>query len=261
MDLKESALFNGVQGAHWYYAAKAALLLRYVRGTSPRRVLDVGAGSGFFARTLLGALPVRSGVCLDTGYERDWLESVDGKPLEFRRATGVTDADLILLMDVLEHVDDDVAVLRSYVETAPPGARFVISVPAFSWLWSAHDTFLGHRRRYTLRRVSALLVAAGLQPTSVFYFYGLVFPAAAVRRLAHRLRLGSAPVSSDLREHAPWLNALLHRACLAELRVARFNRAFGLSVFAVAEKAAVQEPADSSVSRSAGETGSRNDER
>ena len=56
---------------------------------------------------------------------------------------------VILLMDVLEHVDDDVGLLRAYAEPARPGTRFIVSVPAFSWLWSAHDEFLEHRRRYT----------------------------------------------------------------------------------------------------------------
>ena len=55
------------------------------------------------------------------------------------------------MMDVLEHVSDDVGLVREYAKRAKPGTRFVVSVPAFMWLWSGHDVFLEHHRRYTLR--------------------------------------------------------------------------------------------------------------
>ena len=76
-----------------------------------------------------------------------------GKPIHFRREIGELHADVVLLMDVLEHVEDDVGLLRQYVEKVPSGARFLISVPAFQVLWSDHDVFLEHKRRYTVAKV------------------------------------------------------------------------------------------------------------
>ena len=85
---------------------------------------------------LLAANDGKSAICVDPGYAQEWSETVHGKPISFRRASPVGDADVVLLMDVIEHVDDDVGLLRSYAASARPGTRFIVSVPAFSWLWS-----------------------------------------------------------------------------------------------------------------------------
>ena len=146
------------------------------------------------------------------------------------------DADLVLLMDVLEHVDDDVALLRAYAEPARSGTRFVVSVPAFSWLWSQHDEFLQHRRRYTLSRTLGVLSDAGLSPVAGFYFFAALFPAVALDRLWRRWRTAPGNPASDLRRHHPVTNGILTGICLAESTIARHNRAFGLTAFGVAEK-------------------------
>src|SRR5215471_18225599 len=150
MDLKELELLGADQDTHWYYVSKWRALRQAVGRRPPQRVLDIGAGSGFFARMLLREAHAASAVCVDPGYSQDWSEVHFGKSIEFKRDGTGEDADLVLMMDVLEHVDDDVALLRQFVIPARPGTRFVISVPAFQWLWSPHDEFLGHRRRYTL---------------------------------------------------------------------------------------------------------------
>jgi hypothetical protein len=235
VDLKETRLLASDQEAHWYYAAKSAALLSCLDGLTARRLLDVGAGSGFFAKAVLRSSAVECATCIDPGYPEDRTEHFSGKSLQFRQRGSAENADLVLMMDVLEHVDDDVGLLKEYVAPAPTGARFVVTAPACTWLWSAHDEFLEHRRRYTLDQLLSVVRAAGLSPVEGFYFFGLVFPAAAVRRLWLRLvRCQSA--ASDLRVHHGWLNALLRTLSMAEIRVARRNRAFGLTAFVVALK-------------------------
>jgi SAM-dependent methyltransferase len=240
MDLKERAFLGNGQGSHWYYAAKWAALQRCVRGHSFDRVLDVGAGSGFFARQLLLQTTARSAMCLDPAYPTEWAELVGSKTMDFRRSAASADADLVLLMDVLEHVEDDVALLSEHVRIAPAGARFVVSVPAFGWLWSPHDTFLEHRRRYTLKQLMRVVAASGLAPIRGFYFFASVFPAAAARRVFLRACMPDGAAASDLRDHYGWVNSLLLRLCRAEARVAPANRAFGLTAFAVGEKRVAQ---------------------
>ena len=130
MDLKEQEALGGDAAKHWYYLAKAAALDRVV-GPTPGLVLDVGAGAGFFARHLLlrGA---PSAVCVDPGYDADRDELVDGRPLLFRRVPHTGPVSLILMMDVLEHVDDDVALARTVIAAAAPGTRIVVTVPVFA---------------------------------------------------------------------------------------------------------------------------------
>lgn len=236
MDLKESAALGDGAAAHWYYRAKARAMLRMLGGVSATTVLDVGAGSGFFARHLLATTPVERAWCVDTGYADDRDETAAGKTLHFRRTIDQSDATLVLLMDVLEHVDDDCGLLTAYRDQVPRGAKFLLSVPAFQWLWSDHDRFLEHRRRYRLTQLEAVAQCAGLRVEAGAYYFGMVFPLAATIRLAARLRPDTRPARSQLSTHPAWVNGTLSALCDLELPLMRFNRVAGLTAFCLATK-------------------------
>jgi len=236
MDLKEVGLLGDDEGGHWYYASKARALRRCLLGRPPEHILDVGAGSGFFSKMLLRETTAKTAICVDPGYTEDRSERESGKLIDFRRVHGAGNADVILLMDVLEHVENDVGLLRKYAEPARPGTRFIVSVPAFSWLWSAHDDFLEHRRRYTLKQILRVLSDAGLSPVTGFYFFAALFPAVVAQRLGRRWWSTNRIPGSDLRRHHPLTNEILARVCQAECAIANHNRAFGLTAFGVAEK-------------------------
>src|SRR6185503_19334117 len=78
MDLKEEDILGDDIGRHWYYRSKAAALRRMVGGLKAQRLLDVGAGSGFFSRHLLRQAGAQSALCVDIGYERDRDDSEAG---------------------------------------------------------------------------------------------------------------------------------------------------------------------------------------
>jgi hypothetical protein len=105
-------------------------------------------------------------------------------------------------------------------------------------MWSAHDVFLGHRRRYTLHQLERTVRAAGLEVVRSHYFYGAVFPLAAAVRLLRRPQSGDASVSSDLRRHSRPVNSLLSAICRGETAVMEHNRLFGLSIFCLARNGA-----------------------
>ena len=233
MDLKEEDILGADIGRHWYYRAKAAALRRAVATLKPRHLLDVGAGSGFFSRHLLAETPAESALCVDIGYPEDRDDSVAGKPVHYRRDTGPTDCDLVLMMDVLEHVDDDRWLVRHYADKVPSGAYFLVTVPAFAFLWSGHDVFLDHVRRYRLAEIEAVLLDAGLEIVRGAYFFGLVFPLAAAVRLARR---GDSTPRSSLTRHGAFTNSLLTAICAAELPLLPYNRLAGLSAFVLAKK-------------------------
>ncbi len=236
MDIKEQDILGEFIAQHWYYRAKGAAMSRLLAGRKVVRVLDVGAGSGVFSRLLLDRGAVEA-VCVDPAYARERVEAHHGGVIRFVRGLERFDGDTVLLMDVLEHVDDDVALLRLYVDMSPPGTRFLITVPAFKFLWSGHDVFLEHRRRYTLGQVERVVAAAGLRPVTGCYYYGVTLPIAAARRLAQRAMGADSTVPrSDLRKHAPLMNMLLWLLCRIELPFFRWNRLAGLTVFCLAEK-------------------------
>jgi len=237
MDLKEAELLGDSAETHWYYRSKAAAVSRYIRSLPIDGILDVGAGSGFFTRYLLRRTAAADGLCVDLGYPRDWDEVFCGKPLHFRRGCEAVGANLVLLMDVLEHVDDDSGLLAQYAAKVPAGARFLITVPAFEWLWSEHDVFLEHRRRYRMEDLARVVANAGLRVLVSSYFFGLVLPLAAATRLPGRLHNRRArPAQSQLRKHGWITNTALSALCGLELPMLRFNRLGGLSVFCLAGK-------------------------
>ena len=233
MDLKEEDILGVDIAQHWYYRSKAAALRRAVADLHPQRLLDVGAGSGFFSRHLLSEGGAQSALCVDIGYDRDRDDQIGGKPVLYRRDCDATDCDLVLMMDVLEHVDDDRGLVRHYATKVPSGAHFLVTVPAFRFLWSGHDVFLEHKRRYRLSEIEAAMRDAGLTIVKGAYYFGLVFPLAAAVRLAAR---GEAEPKSSLKKHGALTNGLLTAICAAELPLFPVNRLAGLSAFVLAQK-------------------------
>ena len=108
-----------------------------------------------------------------------------------------------------------------------------MTVPAFGFLWSGHDVFLEHKRRYTLSGIEQTLRDAGLEVVKGTYYFGLVFPLAAAVRLATR---GDTQPRSSLKKHGALTNGLLAAACTAELPLFPINRLAGLSAFVLAKK-------------------------
>lgn len=238
MDLKESQILGEQVNNHWYYRSKLAAIRAYTKGVSKRSLLDVGAGSGFFSRALLADKDTVRAVCIDPSYPEEADDISHGKPILFRRSALDPNADLVLLIDVLEHVESDVELLRHYANPALDGTHFLLSVPAFSLLWSDHDRFLGHYRRYTCRELCAVARAANLSVIRHSYYFGFVLPLAVMTRLTEkliRLRQPTVP-ASQLRAHHPIINYALYNICRAELPILPFNRIAGLSAFCLARK-------------------------
>jgi hypothetical protein len=237
MDIKEEGLIKGKIGEHWYYRAKLAALRRLTEKLEARSLMDVGAGLGFYAGALLRDTSLAEAVCVDPGYSEENQKTVAGKPLKFRRDVATSPADLVLMMDVIEHVEDDIGLVRNYVDKVTSGTRFVVTVPAFMLLWGGHDVFLEHYRRYTLAGIERTLDAGGLRVERGCYFYAPLLPLVAAVRLTERLHRGAnAEPKSQMQEFGPVLNAIFWTACKVELPFFTFNRVAGLTAFVVAVK-------------------------
>jgi SAM-dependent methyltransferase len=141
--------------------------------------------------------------------------------------------DLIAMLDVLEHIDDDVNSLAALRERMAEGGRILITVPALPWLWSKHDEVHHHKRRYTRKSLNRALEKAGLAPVKTGYFNTLLFPLAVIQRMAQRL-LGTENSVDEL--PPSWMNALFTAAFgLERTLVGKLPMPIGLSLFAVAE--------------------------
>ena len=154
-ELARFHFFHRVLGPAWLAAA-------------PRSVLDIGAGDGWFSESLGDHLAADSRmVCWDANYTDEHLKPFGGAQVDrltFTREAPDGRYDLVLLMDVLEHIEDDRGFLAETAGRYPHGdARILISVPAWPFLFSRHDAFVRHCRRYTPRQARALIEGAGLR--------------------------------------------------------------------------------------------------
>ena len=145
------------------------VLLRWRPAWRAPRVLDLGAGDGYLGRNLLARMPAGSSlVCFDPHYTDDHLQQLaahDQPGVTFVRQSPDGVFDLVLLLDVIEHVADDRIFLSSAVARhLETDGVVLISVPAWMSLFTQHDVFLGHQRRYRPAEMRRLIDAAGLRP-------------------------------------------------------------------------------------------------
>ncbi len=151
-------------------------------------VLDLGCGTGGVLKhlqrfgTAVGVDPSPEAVrycrrrnlpvALASGYDLPFADATFGA---------------VLALDVIEHVDDDVGLLREARRVLRPGGVVVITVPALPWLWSSHDEVNHHRRRYLRGSLVRAVRAAGLEPCKISYYNALLLPLAVTRKALHRL--------------------------------------------------------------------------
>lgn len=144
--------------------------------------------------------------------------------------------DVVLALDVIEHVEKDVESLASLRDRLSPGGRLIVTVPAHPWMWSSHDVKHHHFRRYTRKSLGDIMRRAGLRPVRMTYFNMFLFPAAAAIRLLRNVTGGSA--GSDDRMPSTAVNGILKSVFSAERSlVTRFDLPVGVSLLAVAERA------------------------
>lgn len=237
MDLKESNILGDEVDQHWYYQSKAKAVQKMLKQVTPKSILDVGAGSGYFSKYLLTHSSANKAWCIDISYtEESDVILKNTKNIHYRQSIDSSDADLVILMDVLEHVDNDVQLLREYIAKVQSGAYFLISVPAFQLLWSEHDIYLEHKRRYTLNEIEKTASDAGLKIIQGSYYFGAIFPIAASIRLLAKFMPAKKEPTSQLKPHNPIVNQLLLGASSLELPIFKYNRLAGLSAFCLAQK-------------------------
>jgi hypothetical protein len=179
MDLIESGVNDPIK--HWYYSHKFWFIQKSLSWKSDRtvRLVDIGAGSALFSKELVGRGIVDKVVAVDTGYEKA-LDVRDG--IVYCRSTDYSSFTHFLLTDVLEHVERDEDFLADIVSQADRDSAFIITVPALMSLWSGHDVYLRHFRRYTKKQLRHLVEQSGLSVISVRYAYSTVFPIAYLQR-------------------------------------------------------------------------------
>src|SRR5688572_27304326 len=229
-----------LEESHWWHIGRRRIIASFVKDICAQvtdrtpRILDVGCGTGGNLK-LLSQFGNAEGVdisadalafCRERGLE---VKAGAAEDLPYEDAT----FDLVTALDVVEHLDDDVAGLREMRRVLRPGGRVLIFVPTFMWLWGVQDDISHHRRRYRLSELRRALNEAGFEVERTTYanitFLGPTF----LGRLFMQVT-GIKPESENHINIAA-LNPLFARILGAEATFLRFmNFPIGVSGLCVA---------------------------
>lgn len=220
-----------LEETYWWFVARRRILLslidRYVLAqrdrsrlqAQPRRpkACDIGCGCGSLLQRLADRFdavgleydPVARAYAQKRGLTVRPCVLPDDVPIE------PASQDLIVMTDVLEHLDDDRGSVAAAVERLRGGGWLLCTVPAHPWMWSKRDEFHHHRRRYTKQAYRALFAGLPLRQRILGYYNSVLFPLMAGARLAKKLS-GRDRAAADIRPLPGPLNWLMTQSFAVE---------------------------------------------
>ena len=239
MELDYAVRYRELYERHWWWRSRERFVEEHLRSRLPEGgfgpILDIGCGDGLFFDRLVhfgepeGLEPDPS-IVTDQGRGRGRIyEQPFDTDFDPGRRYG-----LILMLDVLEHLDDDVAALRRVHELLEPDGLLLLTVPAFRSLWTRHDDLNHHRTRYTRATLAPALEAGGLHITELRYFFHWLVPLKLLVRAKEALVAGEPAPPSVPAAPANRFFAGLSR--LEQRTWGRLPWPFGTSLFAIARR-------------------------
>ena len=243
MDPELYPLMAQVEDSHWWFCSRRAIVasalsrLGLLPGT---RILEAGCGTGgnFAMLARFGevyAMDPDLQACKFASARK--TATVEPGQLPDRIPFENVSFELVVMTDVLEHLDRDQEALTVLRERLKPDGWLLATVPAFPWLWSVHNVTHHHRRRYLAGDLRALFERAGYAVAYLSYYNFLLFPAIAAVRLLGRLRKSSPQRSHNLRTHSGLGNSLLRAVFSSERYViGRLAVPLGVSLLVVARR-------------------------
>lgn len=234
-------MFFDVDERHWWFVARTVIIEDLIshRITLPRdsTILDAGCGAGSILKRL------------SKNYDCHGIDT-SPKAIEFCRSRGLTNVsvatletcsapaqgyDLILLLDVIEHIDNDVQALQQASQLLNPRGHILLTVPAHPSLWSSHDDVNHHKRRYTRRTLRQSLQGADLSMLFLSYYNSILFPLAIFERLWQNVGRREPQESLSI-PPSPINNLLTSIFASEKLWLRHGSFPFGLSLIALAKK-------------------------
>lgn len=232
-----------LDASHWWFVARRRILeqliRREVRPPRGARILEVGCGTGHNLE-MLGRFGSVEATELDQA-AREVASRRLGRPVAEAALPDLAmypqdHFDLVALLDVLEHVPDDIAALKEIRSRLKPAGQLLVTVPGNPWMWSEHDVAHHHHRRYRRRELRQAAEGAGFEVSLLTPFNTLLFPAIAAARLAGRA-LGRE-TADDAMPPAP-VNSILRSVFgLEAALIGRIPFPFGVSLVAILRRPA-----------------------
>lgn len=260
MDLREIAL-NKSKKRHPWELARIEVIKHFIKQqpgfkSKALTILDIGSGDIYLIKELSKELPNASFHAVDINYDEDYIQVTNSElkaeqinisvynQLAIAEKAIQTTVDLVLLLDVIEHVPDDVALLKELVQSPKISAEtmFLITVPAYQALFCSHDVFLGHYRRYDNKLLGQNVSKAGLQVKEIGYFFSfLLLPRYLQVAIEKQKGLNKKTKGIGNWEGGDLVSRLFKGILFMDFKLSNFVRRFGiklpgLSNYAVCKK-------------------------
>lgn len=203
-----------VEDSSFWFEHRNRVILNALRmfPPAPGVILDVGGGNGYvtkalqdagFPAVLLEPSAIGAANAVTRGVHNVICGDIDSARMRDDTVGGIG------LFDVVEHVEDDVGLLRGLLHHLVPGGRVYVTVPAFRSLWSTDDVFTGHFRRYRAAEIEHTMRQAGFRiEYSTYIFWLLPVPILFFRVIPSKLGLRYDPKARTPREHASGLRVV-----------------------------------------------------
>jgi len=242
----ENELFDEmykVETQHWWFVARRRIIASVIDGLSLKansKIMDAGCGNGdnlaFLSKYGELIAIEREDNALERAKSRQIGKVVKGELPDNFPSDINKDNDLIVLLDVLEHIDEDEKSLSILKNWAKNKAALLITVPAYQFLWTKHDELHHHKRRYTVGQLKKIIENNGWKVSYISYFNSFLFPLAFLVRLKDKV---FPPSNTDGLSVPNSLVNFLFKSIfsLEKYILGRFSFPFGLSIIVVAEKA------------------------
>src|SRR5438552_3083413 len=217
MNPEQTRLNASLEDRHWWFSARRRIVRELAHALVPPSksalVVDIGCGTGGNSGALADEYRV---VGIDASCEAIRLATQRFESARFICGAvpdaldgALSEARLVLIMDMLEHVEDDFELFSSVLAQTKPGCHFLVTVPADPGLWSKHDEAGLHWRRYTRERLERIWRDLPVEKLVVTPFMSRLAPfVRAIRAVNNKLGRTSGEANTDVR--VP--NAIVNRA-------------------------------------------------
>lgn len=227
---------------NWWFRTRRNMIWWLIKEYNIRdkdKILDYGCGSGF----LVGKMQEGGLNAYGVDISQEAIQMGVSRGVKNLYALGSIKSDfddnyfdMILAMDVVEHIEKDTEVIKELKRLLKPEGHLVIMVPAYQWMWGVQDEVAHHFRRYSMSSISKLAKSAGLNIVRKSYFNTFLFPPVAAVRLASRFfKLKNR--ESDFDINHSFMNKLLYGIFNFEFKLLKhINFPFGVSILLVLNK-------------------------
>jgi SAM-dependent methyltransferase len=241
MDIREAKNFDDIEEEinHWWIRTRFNYINEIIEyyNSSNINIVEYGCGTCNNIYHLINNSPHSSKINSIIGIDPN-LEILDN-PVWAKDSNCFFDnslsstykADIILAMDVLEHIKEDHTALKEWRNTLKPDGLLLITVPAFQHLWSNHDIFLGHYKRYNKNSLNELAESVGFQTVKIQYAFSFIYPAVIILRKF----IPQINSNSDLKKSNKFINIILKLLGYLEYKAGGSNY-FGTSVVGIFKK-------------------------